>query len=61
MIKTFTPDLEIAVNSTETEAENQVLEHAEPSLQTIRNILTYSKNLEIQRSESIGDLSFVRS
>jgi len=61
MIKTFTPDLEIAVNLTETEAENHVFEQAEPSLLTIRNILNYSKNLEIQRSESLGDLPYIRS
>lgn len=63
MTQTFTPALEITANPTKnTEEETTSLpEFAEPSPNTIKNILNYSKSLEIKRSELINHVEIVKS
>lgn len=62
MTQTFTPPtIEIAANNTDKEQKQEFLNVAEPSLQVIQNILSYSKNLEVKKSEMMNDIEFIKS
>lgn len=61
MVKTFTPQQDFIVSQTEKEKDPLYLEHAEPSAKTIQAILNYSKNLEIQSSELLSRIEFIKS
>ena len=61
MTKTFTSDLEFTAKPTEKDQENPSFQIAEPSFQTIQNILNFSKNLEVKPSEMLKTVDFMRS
>jgi hypothetical protein len=58
MTKTFTPEITAAPIK---EEEIAFLCAAGPSESTIRNILNYSRNLEVRPSQLIAEIYFVKS
>ncbi len=61
MTQTFTPALDFTANDTKKEQKNAFSEFAEPSNNSIQNILNYSKSLEIKHSELIKEVEIVKS
>lgn len=61
MVKTFTPQQDFIVSQTEKEKDPVYLEHAEPSAKTIQAILNYSRNLEVQNSNLVNTVEFIKS
>jgi len=61
MTQTFTPDLDLTAQDTEKELTEGFLSHAGPSNGTIQNILNYSRNLEIRKSQLIPAIEIVKS
>jgi len=61
MTQTFTLDLDFTAKQTKKEQENGYLELAEPSENTIQNILNFSKNLEVKQSKLIKAVEFLKS
>ncbi len=61
MTQTFTPALDFTADDTKKEQKNTFLEFAEPSNNSIQNILNYSKNLEVKPSELLKTVEFVKS
>jgi hypothetical protein len=61
MTKTFTSDLEFTAKQTEKDQENPSFQVAEPSFQTIENILNFSKNLEVKKSRLVKNFEYLRS
>jgi hypothetical protein len=61
MMQTFTPGPDLAANETEKEEKSTLLEFAEPSENTLQNILNYSKNLEIKQSKWISSVELLKS
>lgn len=61
MTQTFTPDLDLTAQDTEKELTAGFLSHAEPSKGTIQNILNYSRNLEIKKSQLIPAIEIIKS
>ena len=58
MTKTFTSELTAAP---ELKDEKVSSLHAEPSENTIQNILNYSRNLEIRASRFVSDIQIMKS
>lgn len=61
MTKTFTPSLDFTATPSEKEQKNTFLEIAEPSNQTIQNILNFSKNIEVKQSKFVKEIEFLKS
>ena len=61
MTQTFTLDLDFTANNTKKEQKNIFLELAEPSENTLQNILNFSKNLEVKQSKLIKSIDFLKS
>jgi hypothetical protein len=60
MTQTFTPVPELA-ETTEDRPKAGLESDSEPSMQTIRNILAYSRNLEVKASETIREILIIKS
>jgi len=61
MTQTFTLDLDFTAKETEKEQKNTFLDIADPSENTINNILNYSKNLEVMQSGLIRSIILLKS
>ena len=61
MTQTFTPVLDLTAQLSEKESENTFSSLAEPSFNTIQNILNYSKNLEIKKSRMLEAIEVMKS
>jgi len=61
MTQTFTPVLDFTAKTTEDQAGKQFSGVAEPSWQTIQNILNYSKNLEVKSSRLVDAIEVMKS
>ncbi len=61
MTQTFTLDLDFTAINTKREQKNAFLEIAEPCENTLQNILNFSKNLEVKKSNLIKSIDFLRS
>ena len=61
MTKTFTSDLEFTAKQTEKDQDNPSFQFAEPSFETIQNILNFSKNLEVKASQLLKSVDFLKS
>ncbi len=61
MVQTFTPTRDLTVKPAVQEQEFVLTEAAEPSAQTIKAILDFSRNLEVQSSGLINTVEFIRS
>jgi len=61
MTQTFTLDLDFTAHETKKEQKNTFLDIAEPSENTIQNILNFSKNLEVKQSSLIKTIEMLKS
>ena len=61
MTKTFTLHFDITEKKAKETKISNGNASAEPSAQTIQNILNYSKNLEVRRSANLSFIEFVKS
>jgi len=61
MIKTFTPNLDITEKNTKKAKLSDVIQKAEPSAQTLQNILNFSKNLEVLESKNLNFIELLKS
>ena len=61
MTETFTPGLDLNVKPSLEEPKIPFAGFAEPSKNVIKNILNYSKNLEIKKSVLVSDISLIKS
>lgn len=62
MITTSTPELEFTNPQATAKSENQGFSpFNEPSLRAMTNILNFSKNLEVQKSDQLGIFTMIRS
>ena len=61
MIKTFTPNLDITEKNNKKARLTDVIQNAEPSAQTLKNILNYSKNLEVLESKNVSFIDLIKS
>jgi hypothetical protein len=61
MTQTFTPVLDFTAHTTEKEPAGRFSAMAEPSFNTIQNILNYSKNLEIKKSRFVDAIEVMKS
>lgn len=60
MTQTFTLDLDLTAKQNEKEF-NQEFDFAGPSEQTIQNILNFSRNLEVKKSEFLKSIELLKS
>jgi hypothetical protein len=61
MTQTFTLDLDFTAKETEKETKNTFLDFAEPSKNTLQNILNFSRNLEVRQSQLINTIELLKS
>jgi len=61
MTQTFTLDLDFTAKEAEKEQKNTFLDIAEPSENTIQNILNFSRNLEVKQSKLIRSIELLKS
>lgn len=61
MTQTFTLSPEITANEPTQKENNQLPAFAEPSKNTIQNILNYSKNLEVRPSRLLKEVDYLKS
>lgn len=61
MTETFTPGLDLTVKPTAEEQKIPLADFAEPSENVIKNILNFSKNLEIRPSRLIREIELIKS
>jgi hypothetical protein len=61
MIETFTPRVDWHAKPTLKEEKIPFTDFAEPSKNVIKNILNFSKNLEVKQSFFIKDIAFIKS
>jgi hypothetical protein len=61
MTQTFTSASDFTAEQPQKELKNTFLASAEPSENTIQNILNFSKNLEIKQSKLVNFIELIRS
>lgn len=61
MMQTFTPASDFTAEQPQKESKNTFLDLAEPSENTIQNILNFSKNLEIKQSNLVNHIELIKS
>ena len=61
MTKTFTPNLDFTEKNNKEAKLLDVIQNAEPSAQTIQNILNFSKNLAVFKSNHLSFIEVIKS
>ena len=61
MTQTFTPALDLTAQEIEKELQSGLSTEAEPSENTIRNILNFSRNLEVKQSSLVNTIEVLKS
>ena len=61
MTKTFTLNLDITEKTSKEAKLPEVIQNAEPSAQTLQNILNFSKNLQIVKSNTLQHIEVMKS
>ncbi|MEI6019812.1 MAG: hypothetical protein WCR21_01670 [Bacteroidota bacterium] len=61
MTKTFTPNLDFTEKNNKEAKLLDVIQKAEPSAQTIQNILNFSKNLAVFKSNHLSFIEVIKS
>lgn len=61
MTQTFTLDFDFTAKNTGAEARKEFPEQAEPSENTLKNILNFSRNLEVKRSTLLETVDWMKS
>jgi hypothetical protein len=61
MTKTFTLSLDITEKTKKEAKLPEVIQNAEPSAQTLQNILNFSKNLQVLKSNTLQYIEVMKS
>jgi len=61
MITTFTPQFDLSTASPESQKESPHTEREGPSDLAIRNVLDFSRNLEVKPSSYLKTVDYIRS